>query len=595
MSFCSLSKKNIELQNAILSNAYKKERWWFFKLISAYTSFLKQTTSWHLPKGSEPVPPFVPSEEALGKIQESLKTKLVFHKILIQNEEQLNQLIYTCISQLIYAAPLYCNMKKDQEIEARDTVMEILRGKSLLNKALSVSFFSKYLKVMAEFTHDNTRFFISIMHTMTIIFKDIPSWIHQYEEDAKRLQITIELFFRETPVEHLDFSNGDSLRLLVTYASEILFHQIVNYNKPWFNKKIPELLTMMLIKVLDGIEFEPQAVESLRNLVELGDRSTDVNLLMKYLVIAEVEATNVFSQKLTEISQTWKVLHDRATKKIDDPSRLVTDELFHISDFLLLAVQIEFSITQRHQLRHGTLPRTCVCSSVTDLEESQESPLKRFNDLNKRISYVLIDNLEEITEKLLAALEQQNSFDGEMARCAIDIFSCIAKFSVQSSVLDTVKQSLIAIIASPFYKCLKDSPSFSKLGGFQQVMTLLPNKFKKFFESPNSEPYSNKFKCDSIVQLSQLEVSRVSNSCWWLIENIFQFVSKHGSIEMKNSLFNCFTNFVINNSDKFSYCVEIYQKLLSNMNDNPCVLVQPLRNILCLTGRNHVVLKLPTT
>lgn len=488
-------------------------------------------------------------------------------------------------------------MKKDIEIKSRDVILQVFRSHNVFNKHLSVLFFSKYFNTVAEFTCEHTFLFISVMDTMSIIFKDIPSMVQ--EIDIEKLIDSIKLFFSDVPVQLMDFTDAENLRLFVTYSSKILFHQMWSINKPWFVREIPMKVTFMLTKVLDKIDYAPAAVESLRHLLELQALSSDISLLMKHLIIAEVEDSNVKSYKLSEMSSTWKTLHDRATKiNNEKPQHNKKPELFEIADFLVLAVQIDFSLTHRHQFQHGLSPETCFCLAIPDLEESQE-PMMQFKDWNyKHIPYVLIENLEDFTQKLLASLEQCNVLDAEIVRCSIDIFSCILKFSSTSPIVDTIKQILVAIIASPFYKCLKDNPKFSKLGGFQKVMSLLPNKFKLFFETQFKQQnvldaQLNKLKCDSIVQLSQLDISRVSNSCWWLIENLIHFISKHGSAEIKTTLFKyCFTNFVINNSDKFSYCVEIYQNLLAEMNDG-CTLISQLHNVLCLTGGKHLIVKVP--
>ena len=486
-------------------------------------------------------------------------------------------------------------MKKDIEIESRDVILQVFHSQSVFNKHLSVLFFSEYFNTVAEFSREHTLLFISVMHTMAIIFKDIPSMIQ--ENDLEKLVDSIIFFFSDIPVQLMDFTDAENLRLFVTHSSEILFHQIVNSKKPWFIAEIHVKVLFMLTKVLDNIDYTPASVESLRHLLDLQALSSDIKFLMKYLIIAEVEDSNVKSFKLTEMSSTWKTLHDQTTK-INNEKLNKKPELFDIADFLVLAVQIDFSLTHRHQLQHGLSPQTCFCLSIPNLIESQE-PMMQFKDWKyKNIPYVVIENLNDFTQKLLSSLEEFEVLDAEIVRCSIDIFSCILKFSSTSTIVDTIKQILVAIIASPFYKCLKDNPDFSRLGGFQKVMTLLPCKFKLFFETHFKQQkvldaHLNKLKCDSIVQLSQLQISRVNNPCWWLIENLINFISKHGSAEIKTTLFKyCFTNFVINNSDKFSFCAKIYQNLLAEMKDS-CTLISQLHNVLCLTGEKHLILKVP--
>lgn len=515
----------------------------------------------------------------------------MFHKIAIANEKQQSQLMTTCMTQLLFSVPLYCNMKKKEEIDARDVIMEILRDQSLFHKKYSLVFFAKYFEIQAEFAREHTQLFLSIMQILSSIFKDIPTWVKDYKEEVEELMKAIEKFLTDTPVELLDFSSGDHIRLLVTYASEILFLQVINSKQPWFNRNIPGLLSSMLVKVLDGNRYPPQAVESLRNLIDLSD-SNDINMLMKYLVLAEVEASNVFSHKLTELSSTWRALHSRASKRIDELPRL-PNKLFNITDFLMLAVQVDFCLTCRHQLLHAESPKTCICTSTRGALESQ-GPLMKFKDWDyKHISYVLLDNLDDFTQKILNTLEQSKIFeDREILTFSIEVFSYILKLSSTSPIIDTLKQVLVAIIASPFYKCLKDDPNYNKLGGFLKVMTLLPNKFKQFFESPLLFEGLDELKCYSIVQLSQLEIARVSAPCLWLLDNIINFTAVNGSDNMKKSLFNCFTNFVINNSGKYSNFLDLYQKLLVNTN-NPCPLIEPLHNMLCLTGGNFIILKHP--
>lgn len=398
------------------------------------------------------------------------------------------------------------------------------------------------------------------------------------------------MFFEEAPISRINFENQLLLHRLVTHTSEILFHQMGLVKEFWFN---PEVLSNMLMAALDQIQHKPEVVSQLKNLLDFDHPA--VLILMKYLIVAEIESNPKFDKRLAAISPTWNSIHERLMKKIEE-LQSATYEMFqiqlaYISECFLLAVQVEFDIIRRHQLIHGAcyhLP--CFCSSLSNLEDSQES-LFQFKDWNyKHIKMDLFDDLVNIAQKLIAEIDKHNDINGGIILCYIDIFSCILRFSTNTSMDETMKLVLFSVIASPFYKCLKEHPQFGRLGGFKKVMTLLPIKFKSFFEKPLDNVHSHKLQCDSIVQLSQVEISRISNTCWWLIDNIIQYSA--AKTELTSTLFKWLTSFFVNNSDRFQSCVDIYNKMLFDMN-NPCATIEPLHNILCLTDSNVLIFKVP--
>lgn len=520
-------------------------------------------------------------------ILEHTKASRTVHRIVIASESQCANLIHTCITLLTNATPQYCNLKRELGITTRDVVLEVFRQQTLANKSLAVVFLTKYLTLLVE--HD-TRFFISMMHIMSIVFKDISASPH----DSKTIdifKISIEKFFEEVPIARMDFDHQENLQRLVTHTSEILFHQMSFVGRKFFN---PEVLSNVLINVMDEVDFKPDVARELKNLIRFEHQS--ILVLMKYLIISEMEASPKLNKSIIEVSPSWKSIHDRLTKKIEELQGLssnndFSDQLVYISECFLLAVQVEFIAVRRHQFVHGMCSKApCHCQILPSHEESQE-PLMQFQDWNyKHIRLNFFDNLENLTRLLLAALDQHKDIDSKNVLCFIDIFSCILKFAVNSPMVETMKHVSFAVIASPFYKSLKDDQQFGGLAGFRKVMTLLPDKLKNFFDKSVNEEHLRKLQSDSIVQLSQIEISRISNTCWWLIQNIIQYTMKQINKELTTTLLHCFTSFAINNSDKFQSCVDIYQKMLSDAKD-PGAAIEPLHNILCLTSGNVLIFK----
>ena len=485
-------------------------------------------------------------------------------------------------------------MQREVGVETRQAVLDVFCRHSMANKLLAVEFFNKYLDTLAKFTEDETQFFISIMQTSSIIFKDLPNLMKQETIVIKEFVETIAKLFDEMPVQQLSFERPQNLQRLVTFSIEILLHQLKNRKEIWFNSKICESLANMLMTILDNSEYTLNDVENLKLLFEVDHQDTIG--LMKHLVLAELNESD-FNPQLSKASPSWKIVHDRLLRTIDDlqtQNSLFNHNMYSIYDFFLLAIQIDFSFTHQSQLRHGLNPHMTTTQRSFSIVMNSQEPLMQFRDWDyKHVCLVMFDDIEIMTQKILAALEQRREIDLAIAKCAIDVFSCILKFSNIAGRFESIKLILMAIVASPFYKSLKDDLQFNKLGGFQKVMSVLPPKFKAFYEKPMAENMLVNLKRGTIAQLAQIEVSRLNGQCWWLVDNIIKQTLTQTDEAVKLELMKSYPNFMINNSDKANDLLNIYQKQLGDFK-NPLLSIESLKEVLCLSKGNLVIIKQPS-
>lgn len=588
-------------------HAYNNQRWWFSKLLNAYTSVIEQTVLCNdhekTSKGeksdnlgifsmtnflSELEIPLSPSTAVLKRS----KLNVTFPKIVITTKKEHDNILDCCISVLTHVVPEFVNMKQEQGLVTRATMLEVFCHKSLRSKNNAIVFFRKYFTSLVMINNEDTQFFLSVLHTLSVIYKDIPMWV---SEDQKQVldefQKSVQYFLRTLPVEDMIFDNQQNIQRFVTYASEILYHQINNAKSFWYKYELVFCVANMIKSVLDKFDYTEAVTASLLLLSDSSD--PDIVSLMKYPIVAELEAAPTFHKQASKTSKTWQNIHRILTAKVESLSlqtEQFTREVQAITDFSLLAVHVEFVFTQRHQFHHGMHPKTCICASIENHQEPPPSSLMKFKDWDyNHINLELFENVESFTQKLLNALNNCKSVDAHIVVCFIDIFSSVLKFALSSQLLDIKKQILLAIVASPFYKSLKDEPQFNNLAGFQKVMTLLPRKFQEFFETRVECHHLEQMKVDSIMRLSQIEISAINNQCWWLTENIMQSVMMQKDEKLKSTLFCNFANFIVNNSDKFSQCVDRYQKLLMEVDNR--IVVDPLHEILCLSGGKLLILK----
>lgn len=525
------------------------------------------------------------------------QTKLTFEKIVISNEKEHDNIVDCCILVLTHTVAEFSSMKREQGLMTRDVMLKILNSKPLISKNNTIIFFRRYFKSLVPINNEDTQFFLSILHTISIIYKEIP-FLAQDEDEKKTLKIfqeSVERLFETVPLQEMNFESQQNIQDLVTHASEILFHQIKNSKNFWYRMESVYHTSTMVQTVLDSFEFILPSIEGLQLLA--GIFQPDIISLMKYVVIAEMDNATNFSRHVLNTSDTWRNMHSALISKIENlPNQnhaQFTSEIREITDCCLLTVQIDFGFTKLHQFRHAKHPKTCVCNSVSDLLESPGSPLMKFNDWDyNHINLELFEDLEKFTQKLLNALDSCKNVKADIVMCFIDIAGSILKFRIANKrLVESVNQILLAIIASPFYKSFKDDPQLRTPAGFQKVLNFLPAKLKTFFEADNliNPNHLQRMQQDSIGVLSQLEISAINNPCWWLTENIMQYVMTQ-SDEVKTKLLCNFTNFIVNNSDKFSQCIEHYQKMLLNANKSRIVL-EPLHEVLCLSGGSVVILK----
>lgn len=393
----------------------------------------------------------------------------------------------------------------------------------------------------------------------------------------KCIKLTTEKFLSEAPAQRMQFENQQNQQRLVSCVSDLLYQQLNNRQHSSFNPNLPEILANMLTTVLDNFKCTLSSVESLSNLVKFDDLPTVS--VMKYLVVAELEeAVNIPREKLevAAFSKSWKTICSGLSTHLDQLFNTKKDSFFYhlncIAECFILANQIEFRTAQRFQYFHG----------MRKLESNCPWNFKP-------MQIVLFDDLSNFTQKLLSALEKHDEINAEIARCSMDIFGCILKLSNDSTIVDTMKQVLIAIVASPFYARFHNHLKYKKLGGFIKVLLLLPPKFKTFFSGAIDENHLRVMECDAVSLLSQLEVNKINPACWWLIENIIVFITSEGSDDLKTTFYNSFVNFTINN--KIQICFEKYMKLMTEFKDLKC-LISPLEEMLCIAADDVVILKL---
>jgi hypothetical protein len=537
--------------------------------------------------------PLSPTPEALAKAK--LKVKLP--KIVISNENQHDSLMNCCISILTYSSPDFCNLKREQGIAARNVMLKVFSRKSLLSKTNAVIFFRKYFESLVMINNEDTHFFISILHTLSIIYKDISTWIR--DDDQKTtfniFQESVQYLLRIAPLEEMKFDNHQNVQRMVAHTSDIMFHQIKNARSFWYKEGLIYCVSNMVKIVLENFDYNSFSTEGL--LVLAGTYHPDIINLMKYPIIAELETTSNFHSQAIKNSKTWRNVHNALLTKIEHLQKQETNlfefEIQDINECFFLAVQVEFGFTQRHQFRYGMHPKTCTSVSSKDAKILPVCPLMKFNDWNyKHINLEMFEDIESITQKLLNILENCVQVESIIVACFIDIFWSLLKLSANSQLIETKKLILFAVVASPFYKCLKSDEQFKKLAGFQKVMAYLPKTLQTFFDSGVEPHHLKEMKCESVIRLSQLKISAISISCWWLTENIMQYVTTSQTHEqLKSTLFSNFVNFIVNNGDKFAQCIDRYQKMLIEADDN-CVVIEHLHEILCLSSGKVVILKI---
>lgn len=520
------------------------------------------------------------------------KFELDIPKVIIDSNKELEKVMDCCISVLTHTVPEFCNMKREEGIKTRATIFEVLQNESIHMKTNCLIFFKKYFTSLVMINEVDTKFFIAIIETLSRIYKEIYSWFPEKRnlENLKTLHEAVHKFLESAPIEKFAFDNQLNVQNLIVYASEILYLQTSDAKEMWFDAMLVYSVIVMVKRVLDNFDYSLSSVERLSLLSNTSD--SEIIPLMKYLVIAELEQAHNFQLQVAKTSRTWKKISDLLTIKIERllsfPGDTFELELRTIADVVLLAYQIEFEFTIRHQFKHGMHPNTCMCNSLNS--DTPVSPLMKFSGWDyKHINMEMFGDLEKFTQKLLDLVEVNGSIEASGVVCFIDIFSSVLMFSNSIRLLETVKQIFVTIVASPFYKCIKDDPQYKNHVGSSKVMASLPKKLQTYFDTDVPEHHLEQMRIDSILCLSMLEISAIGNPCWTLVENIIQFVTNQDGQKLKETLFSIIPNFIVKNGYKFAQIIDQYQEILNSKNGP--IAIKPLQHILCLSGGNVTILK----
>lgn len=535
-------------------------------------------------------------------------SELNFPKLAVCQEKQFHNLISQCLEVLQYCFPQFCNMRNIEEKLVRDIIVEALRKKPISAKIGCIKFLQKYLSNVALFDCEDRKFFLSIMHILASITKNMWLWTPDYctEKKIEDLNNMITSFLQEAPVNRMKFQHSQDVQQLVLFCTEILYHQIKNTRAFQDIEDIVAATVRMLRTVLDEFNYTIETVGSLRILLEL--HNSKLYNVIKYLVVAEIEANTKFDCNVFKGSKSWAEIHKEILQKLDIDNKeqaWFSFNLGEIESAFLLAIQIDFEFSRRHQFRHGTNPKICFCLSLKNLLPT--SALIEFTDWNYRhVTLNFFEKPDDTVNKLLNTLEQGAKFEENDVYCAINISSCILKLSMATSLSEVVKESLFGLVASPFYMPLKKDDNFNKSGGFKHIMASLPSNVKSFFEHllrdhamkqqqkaslsrTNNSILSLLLKA-SLTWIAQLQIGDLTRMCWFLTTNIIQYVKGQDDNPLKHVLFDSFNNLMINNYQQMDFLIGFYQHF-ATVSSSLCT-IDPLADIMCLRNGNVVIIKI---
>lgn len=439
---------------------------------------------------------------------------------------------------------------------------EVLRKSSLKSKSISLKLLGNYLETVMEIRSE-TDLIVSILSSLSVITRDLNFLDGQIEAVVEFVSTTGE-FFRKISEHKIDKPSRIQMIEMTKHCRFIITNL---QNQASADRRLENLASLKSIvtfleTILETNSIDEDIVENLRSF-ESNDEVFVFNLL-RYPVSVDILGTSANMKNVRETSSTWNKVQRQFTNSVYGLTNLQSVEF--ISKSLEAAYQTFKKVEQLHMKIHHAIENDDICSFCHTSYSNHQN--------NQYLGLQFFDTSSDWLQILLDFIKQDDA-SRHYDRIIITTSSLLRLHPKLVNLDENNRNSLIATLASPFHKTLKN----------HRIMVCQPQNIKDFFMRNNivAEDYMQ-MKTESVELLSQMTGDEFSSQ---IILEILQSIDKgeNSNEELKKCAMKNLMPFLANNSVLLES--PIHQTALGSILKSFTTSENfPIKEILCWTGGN---------
>lgn len=510
--------------------------------------------------------------------------------ICIQNNQEAEEFMETCILLLTHGVLLVCNSNREDVEICSAEVFKIMQVRSINIKIKAIFYFMKLFTSTFQIDASLRLYIINIFKVIQGVNEMFLYWRASCNggiqlSELDRFNLVSIRFLMELLKLDIKYTNPECEEIIL-----ILCQIASNFYKE--KNRIDQSFYSMCIEYLNHITFgctlnSQNSIEAVKSLVSGSVGLSvfpDTLKLLEFCVMTEIKDN--LNDNLSLCSPTLKALELILQTKLKDLGSQNSPEQFNsdlltINAILKLFNHIEHSFLEFHQKHH--LEHPCFCSKY-DLVEDSHLVFKEFDFKNIALHPF---NQPDLVKYLLEAINRRENIDLKDIAVLLEISFNFLLNSSSVNMEPSMKMILVSIIISPYNDFCRD-PWYVK------ILTHLPSIIK----------IGLKRKCDtakplSIMQIrcldliSGLSLKRLNGGLEGLNYNLFNFILKlYGEHPIKVKVFECYVSAILHNAEDLERYIELLQRCLKCQDIllGKCYLPH-MKNIICLASKQAVVQK----
>lgn len=478
------------------------------------------------------------------------------------------------------------------------TITDAFKCVGISGKASALSLLTQYFETTER--SDSIAVLTSVMESLSGYYQNLHIMIDEVPTDrefyAKVFAPNTVKFCNSLMTareNHLDFKSSAQQKLFVSVMLDVIYQEFKF-------AKIEKRAGSMITKLVDTFDFvmfrseiftEDTIMTGIKTLLlRMGYDTSEVFFILKYIIILEIEKSKAYCCKVTEMSENWKMLHDKLLAKVKERGGHVEKYKFFsfvewVTNTCQVALQTYDFFTHRHQLYHLSKEYCNKCHQIPKLPPIESSPMNFSNWDYEHIRLDFFMDIQALAKDIIDRVKEAELID-ESLEGLITLFTTLLQLSIDSpeetALTYDQKLFMLVVIFLPFQPMMNTRPT-NLTKEFKDIRKILsPNLL--LYTDKKSDNQLTKLKLKMIASIPYLQLSKCGQIGNWLGTTVTRLIfTKEKNLQVAEKFTGKFKDLLISNSDFINPYLQIYK-------DNVSTCIE-LKWILCLQDKNVVVIK----
>lgn len=388
---------------------------------------------------------------------------------------------------------------------------------------------------------------------------------------------------------NLNFKSPAEQKIFTSVMLDTIYHEFKF-------SKVESYVGSMITKLVETLDFilyrsdfsEDSLMMSIKSfMLRFGYDISEVFYVLKYVIILEIEKLQNFNRKVTDMSESWKVVHDMLLCRIQESTKIKSNKyqffssIEWINNTLSLALQIYDFFTYRHQHYHLSQDFCKKCQVAEKLPNT--TSLMNFNTWNyQHIHLDFINDIQQLAQDLINCVKNSELMM-QTFEIFIELFTTILELSIDAKPTLTNDQKVIilSVLFAPFIPMM-NAKDFNMTKEYKELKRLMPVNVLQFISSRPVDQLIN-LKMKVIATIPYLRLSKIGSIGSWLVISLTKLMFREKGTLMYESFGKKFKDLLISNGDVINQLLCIYKENIKTWIG--------IEWILCLQDKNVIVVK----